>query len=98
MEITNIVAHKIKPKGTGICGEFSVVFDDMLCVHHIKVIGGYKGLFIAFPNNGEREVTEDGKKRYIDVIHPMNNDFRTYIKQKILDKYEEELDKLKSEE
>lgn len=86
MEITNIRVDSITPKSKGICGEFTITLNDMLCIHRIYVINGKDGLFIAFPNTGEYKINRNGK-RYIDIVHPTNQEFRTYIEEAILGKY-----------
>lgn len=86
MLITNIRVDSITPKSKGICGEFTITLDDLICIHRIYVINGKKGLFIAFPNTGEMKVYKNNK-RYIDIVHPTNAEFRSYIEKKILEKY-----------
>ena len=86
MTITNIRVDSITPKVRGICGEFTITLDDLICIHHIYVINGSKGLFIAFPNTGEAKQFKN-TKRYADIVHPTNADFRKYIENTILEKY-----------
>jgi len=88
MEITKIKVDQLSPKESGICGEFSLTFDDLLVVHKVLVINGKNGLFIAFPNNGE-PVEINQKKRYTDLVHPTNQTFRQDIEEKVLTKYNE---------
>ena len=95
MEITKITANSITPKLNGVCGEFSVVFDDALCVHKILVVNGEKGLFVAFPNGGRiKQGSMDGRKHYLDLVHPTNNELRQHIQSKILDFYNNEVEML----
>lgn len=96
MVVTNITMQDISPKSQGVCGEFSVVLDDSLCIHKILVISGEKGLFIAFPNTGEMRRYQKSK-RYADIVHPTNNSLRQMIQQEVLKKYDEELSKLTEE-
>ena len=86
MEITSIKVERVQPKEKGICGEFSVVFDEVLCIHKVHVINGEKGLFIGFPNTGEMRIYK-GQQRYFDIVHPITGDFRQYVEETILNKY-----------
>ena len=85
MKITKIKADYIEPKDTGICGVFTIILDDLICIHKINVINGKKGLFIAFPNLHKKNC-EDTKK-YFDIVHPTNQSFRKYIEDSILYEY-----------
>lgn len=94
MMVTRVVTNYICPKDYGVCGEFSIVLDDELCIHKVKVISGAKGLFIAFPNSGT--VKENGtSRRYDDIVHPTNNFLRQAISDEVLKTYYEEVDALK---
>ena len=86
MEITKIKVDQLSPKESGICGEFSLTFDDLLVVHKVLVINGKNGLFIAFPNNGE-PVEINQKKRYTDLVHPTNQTFRQDFNNFLLRRY-----------
>lgn len=93
MVVTSITMQRLSPQERGICGEFSIVLDDSLCIHKISVISGDKGLFIAFPNTGEMRRFANSKK-YLDIVHPTNNNLRQMIQSEVLKRYEEELAKL----
>lgn len=86
MEVTSVRPIKIEEKDVGTCGEFSVVLDDELIIHNIMVISGKDGLFIAFPNKGS-DFSEEGKRRYKDIVHPLNNTLRQTITEKVLSAY-----------
>jgi stage V sporulation protein G len=63
----------------------TVVFDDCFVVRNIKVIEGREGkLFVAMPSRR----LPDGK--YVDIAHPINRDFRSYLEETILEAYREE--------
>ena len=49
MRVTNVVFSKLCPVSKGVCAEASIVLDDEVCIHKVKVIQGDKGLLIAFP-------------------------------------------------
>lgn len=90
MLITKITTQSMTPRDSGVCGRFSIVLDDILCIHNVQVIAGERGLFVSFPNTGKTK-NVDCRKRYSDIVHPTDNDFRQYIQQEVLTKYESEL-------
>lgn len=83
MKITDI---KIRPvEGNDKLKAYAtVVFNDALVVHNIKVIAAEDGLFIAMPsrkmNNGE----------FKDVVHPISKEFRELLTNSIIEQYQME--------
>ena len=84
MDITDIRIRKINLESK-MKAVVSVTFDNSFVVHDIKVIDGDKGLFIAMPSRK----SQDGE--YRDIVHPINQETRTYLQNLILDKYAEVL-------
>lgn len=83
MEIKNITLKVIDKNGLkAIC---SVNFDDLLVVHKIRLIEGKEGMFLSFP----ARVIGDGD--FLDIVHPIDSEFRSQITDAIVAKYEEEL-------
>lgn len=93
MKVTKIVTNNLTPRDEGVCGEFSIILDNSLCIHKILVVKGKKGLFITFPNTGEMKRFESAK-RYVDIVHPISNSLRQYIQSEVLSYYESEIEKL----
>lgn len=62
----------------------TITFDDCFVVRDLKVIHGNSGLFVAMPSKKRKDGT------FKDVAHPLNNEFRSKIEQKVLDAYEAE--------
>ncbi|MBS3786976.1 septation regulator SpoVG [Candidatus Bipolaricaulota bacterium] len=91
MEITRVEIRPMKDEGNlkSFC---SVVFDDVFIIHSVKVIEGSNGLFVAMPS---REV---GDGEYRDTAHPIDNDFRLELEEKVLKKYREEVGEEAEEE
>ena len=91
MEITRVEIRPMKDEGNlkSFC---SVVFDDVFIIHSVKVIEGSNGLFVAMPS---REV---GDGEYRDTAHPIDNDFRLELEEKVLEKYREEVGEEEAEE
>ncbi len=63
----------------------SVIFDDCFVVSDIKIINGSNGLFISMPSKKRKNGT------FRDIAHPLNNETRRMIEQKILDRYHQVL-------
>lgn len=85
MKVTNVTIHNID-KNSKIRATCSITLDDMLRIHHIHVIEGDKGLFIGFPNTGEMKLYRNGK-RFLDIVHPCNEELRREITDAVITKY-----------
>lgn len=63
----------------------TITLEDCFVIRDLKVILGASGLFVAMPSKKRK----DGS--YKDIAHPLNNEFREEIEQKVLKAYEEEV-------
>ena len=63
----------------------SITFDDSFVVRGLKVINGSQGYFVSMPSRKRK----DGS--YQDIAHPINNEMRKEIEDKVLDSFEKEL-------
>ena len=61
----------------------SIIFDDCFVVSDIKIISGSNGLFISMPSKKRKNGT------FRDIAHPLNNETRRRIEEKVLEKYRE---------
>ena len=95
MKITKIKVNSLLPKEQGICGEFTITFDNALVVRRIYVINGKNGLFVTFPNDGTSHIV-NGVKRYTDLVFPTSQTFRQYIVDEVLSAYREEVEKFQA--
>ena len=86
MKITDVRVKRINKSGN-LKAVVSVTFEEIFVVHDVKVIEGEKGLFIAMPSRK----CADGK--YRDIAHPINTEFRSYMQEVILQKYNEGIGK-----
>lgn len=59
----------------------SITFDKVFTVHSIKIIEGSKGLFVSMPSR------KNEKDEYVDIAHPVTDEFRKELSSKILEKY-----------
>lgn len=85
----NITEVKIFPRVDGVDESqklkayASITFDDMFVVRGLKVINGKKGLFVVMPNRKLADGT------FKDIAHPLNNETRKTIEDKVLYKFRE---------
>jgi stage V sporulation protein G len=79
MEITDV---KVIPVDDDKLKAFvSIVFDKSFVVTDIKIILGPKGLFVSMPSKKRKDGT------FKDIAHPLNNQMRQYLEEKILAVY-----------
>ena len=62
----------------------SMTFNDAFVVRGLKIIEGTSGMFVAMPSRKRPDGT------YQDVAHPINNETRKFIEDRILDEYQKE--------
>ncbi|MFC2170762.1 SpoVG family protein [Calditrichota bacterium] len=60
----------------------NITFDDVFVVRGLKVISGGQGLFVCMPSRKLPDGT------FKDIAHPISNEFRSEIEQRILEVYE----------
>lgn len=65
----------------------SITFDDSFVVRGLKVINGSDGYFVSMPSRKHKDGT------YHDIAHPITNEMRKRIEDKVLDAFEQELNK-----
>lgn len=82
MEITSVKIRKVERENSRMKGIASVVIDDAIAIHDIRIIEGDSNLFIAMPSRK----TPAGE--YRDIVHPINQEVRTMFEKEILDAYE----------
>jgi stage V sporulation protein G len=68
----------------------TITFDDCFVVRDVKIIHGNSGLFVAMPSKKRKDGT------FKDTAHPLNNDTRRMIEERVLSEYRRELDRLKN--
>ena len=82
MEITSVKIRKFEREGSRMKGFASVVVDNAIAIHDIRIIEGDNGLFIAMPSRK----TPTGE--YKDTVHPINQEVRTMFEKEIFDAYD----------
>jgi len=77
--------RKFDKEGSRMKASASVTIDDCIAIHDIRIIEGVNGLFVAMPNKKIR--AEEAK--YLDIVHPLNQETRDLFTDKILEAYNE---------
>lgn len=80
MNITQIKFRQLSNDGK-LKAIVSIILDNVLAVHDIKVIQGSESLFVSMPSR--RLPTGE----YKNIIHPINQETRDYFENTILDAY-----------
>lgn len=83
MKITSVSVRKVEKEDSRMKGIATIVLDDQLAIHDIRIIEGDNGLFTAMPS---RKTATGG---YRDVAHPITPAARNMIEKAILDSYKE---------
>ncbi len=92
MEITSVKIRKVERENSRMKGIASVVVDNAIAIHDIRIIEGDNGLFIAMPS---RKTTAGG---YRDIVHPINPEVRAMFEEAILSEYDKVSDEEDEEE
>ena len=80
MEITEVKVFPIQEEK--LKAFVSIVFDQCFMVNDIKIIQGRDGLFISMPSRKKKN------GEFKDVAHPLNNETRRMIEEKVLEEYD----------
>jgi stage V sporulation protein G len=80
MEITEVKVFPIQEEK--LKAFVSIVFDHCFMVNDIKIIQGRDGLFISMPSRKKKN------GEFKDVAHPLNNETRRMIEDKVLGEYD----------
>jgi stage V sporulation protein G len=80
MEITDVRIRRLN-LDSKMKAVASVTFDNCFVAHDIKIIESNGKTFIAMPSRK----TPDGE--YKDIVHPINSEFRKYIDDIIIERY-----------
>lgn len=82
MDITKVTLRSVSMNK--VCAIASIVIDDALVIHDLRVVNGDKGLFVAMPSrklpNGD----------FRDICHPINSEARERIQQAVLQQFGDE--------
>lgn len=81
MEITDVRVFPVNEEK--LKAFVSIILDDCFVISDIKIINGNSGLFLSMPSKKRK----NGSFR--DIAHPLNNETRKLIEEKVFEKYNE---------
>jgi stage V sporulation protein G len=83
MELTDV---RVSPVNEDKLKAFvNITIDDCFIIRDLKIINGKNGLFVSMPSRRRKDGT------FRDIAHPLNNETREMMEQKILSEYEKTL-------
>jgi len=81
MKVTDIKMRRSFSEGS-LLAVFSIILEDVLAIHDIKLIKGREKYIIAMPNR----LKPDGTHK--DIVHPVKPELRKEIEENIINFYE----------
>ena len=81
VNITDVKVRLVGNEGGKLKGVATIVIDDSVAVHDIKLIEGNDGIFMAMPS----KKMPDGE--YKDLVHAINSPPRECIKESVMNAY-----------
>ena len=84
--ITEVKISMVNAENSKLRAVASIIIDDCLALHDIKIIEGNDGEFIAMPSRK----TPSGE--FKDIAHPINSETRELMRSAILEAYKHSLE------
>ncbi|MEE9145756.1 MAG: septation regulator SpoVG [Candidatus Binatia bacterium] len=84
MEVTGVRVFPIEEEK--LRAYVTITFDHCFVIRDLKIIHGSTGLFVSMPSKRRKDGT------YKDIAHPINNETRRMIEEKIIAEYQKVLD------
>jgi len=81
ISITDVKIRMVNAENSKLKAVASIIIDECLAIHDIKIIEGDNGEFIAMPSRK----TPAGE--FKDIAHPINSETREVMRDKILTAY-----------
>lgn len=75
-------------EGSNIRGLARIYFDDSFIVNNVSVLQGKDKLFVAMPAYKTKQIDEQGKAIYQDVVYPVTKEFREKLYSQIINEYD----------
>jgi stage V sporulation protein G len=69
----------------------SITLDNRFVIRGLKIIEGAKGVFVAMPSRKRPDGT------FQDIAHPINNETRAWMEEKVIAAYHKERERITSE-
>jgi len=83
MEVTDVRVFPVDEEK--LRAYVTITFDHCFVIRDLKIIRGMTGLFVSMPSKKRKDGT------YKDIAHPINNETRRMIEEKIIVEYEKVL-------
>jgi stage V sporulation protein G len=83
MEVTEVRVFPVEEEK--LKAYVTITFDHCFLIRDLKIIRGTTGLFVSMPSKKRKDGT------YKDIAHPLNNETRRMIEQKIIAEYQKVL-------
>jgi stage V sporulation protein G len=80
MEITEVRVFPVNEEK--LRAYVTITFDQCFVIRDLKIIQGATGLFVSMPSKKRKDGT------YRDIAHPINNETRRMIEEKIIAEYQ----------
>ncbi len=80
MELKVTVNKNEIQEGSRLRGYADIVIDNKIVIHGITIIQGKEKLFVSMPSRKK-------ENKFIDIVHPINNDTREEIETAILNEF-----------
>jgi len=83
MEVTEVRVFPVNEEK--LRAYVTITFDRCFVIRDLKIIQGANGLFVSMPSKKRKDGT------YRDIAHPINNETRRMIEEKIIAEYQKVL-------
>ena len=80
MEVTEVRVFPVEEEK--LRAYVTITFDHCFVIRDLKIIHGTTGLFVSMPSKKRKDGT------YKDIAHPINNETRRMIEEKVITEYE----------
>jgi stage V sporulation protein G len=87
MEITEVRVFPVTHRDERLMAFATIILDNSFVVRDLRIIRGNTGLFVAMPSRKRSDGT------YSDVAHPLNQDLRQKIEEKVIGEYTSEIER-----
>ena len=93
MKITNIRIRKNTSKDSELLGIASILLDECLVIHNIKLLQVQDKRILSFPNIKKKSFSNvengyEAQYEYKDIVHPATIEFRKYVEDEIFKVYD----------
>lgn len=80
MRVTNVSIKRLEKEESRCKGYATIILDDCLAIHDIKIIEGDNRLFVAMPSKKQED-------KFYDYVHPIVSTLRQKIEDSIIKEF-----------